>query len=83
MNAHNKMWQKQHRNISYVVSEQENQQYLKNSPRGRSQGWGKKKKKKKGLIMSVHSPSMYFKATDVTVNTQKILKVIKHFQICQ
>jgi hypothetical protein len=38
---------------------------------------------KKGCSKSVHLPSMYFKATDVTINREKRLKVIKHFQISQ
>ena len=73
MNAHNKMWQKQYRNIS-DVSEQKNLQYLKYSQWGRS--WGE------GWHQYVHL-SMDFKATDVTINRQKLLKVIKHFQIPQ
>jgi len=36
---------------------------------------------KKRWSMSVHSPSMNFKATDVTINRQKLVKVIKHFKI--
>ena len=71
MNAHNKMWQKQYRNIS-DVSEQKNLQYLKYSQWGRS--WGE------GWHQYVHL-SMDFKATDVTINRQNLLKVKKHFQI--
>jgi len=48
MNAHNKMWQKQYRNIS-DVSEQENLQYLKYSQWGRS--WRGQKMVEYGVSM--------------------------------
>jgi len=78
MNAHKKMWQKQYRNIG-DVSEQENLQYLKYSQWGRS--W--RGAKNGGVLSQYVHLSMDFKATDVTINRQKLLNVIKHFQISQ
>ena len=70
------MWQKKYRNVG-DVSEQENLQYLKYSQRGRS--WGGNG----GVWYQYVHLSVDFKATNVTINRQKLMEVIKHFQISQ